>query len=217
MQSIGDLPGGPVSAVATACSYGGGVMAGYSRSENTIGSEGQREAFRWTSDGMVGLGDLEGGSFHSVVTDMNADGSVIVGYSRTSLDDEAFIWDGPFGMRNLREVLAREYGLAMQLGSWLLVGPAYISADARAICGNGVNPDGRGEAWVVYLDGIPPPPCPADFNNDDCLNSQDFFDFLLCFFDPLACPPLAADFNTDGTVTTQDFFDFLEAFFAGCP
>jgi hypothetical protein len=54
--------------------------------------------------------------------------------------------------------------------------------------------------------------CAADFNNDELVNSQDFFDFLTAFF---ATDP-AADFNGDDVINSQDFFDFLTAFFAGC-
>src|SRR5690606_10215323 len=43
--------------------------------------------------------------------------------------------------------------------------------------------------------------CPADFNNDDVVNSQDFFDFLTAFF---ATAP-EADFNNDEIVNSQDF------------
>ncbi len=53
--------------------------------------------------------------------------------------------------------------------------------------------------------------CPADFNCDGAVNSQDFFDFLSAFFAG------NADFNHDGATNSQDFFDFLAAFFAGCP
>ena len=55
-------------------------------------------------------------------------------------------------------------------------------------------------------------PCPADFNDDAFINSQDFFDFLGAFFGNVP----AADFNHDTLINSQDFFDFLAAFFAGC-
>jgi hypothetical protein len=52
--------------------------------------------------------------------------------------------------------------------------------------------------------------CACDWNNDENLNSQDFFDFLTAFFAE------NADFNEDGVTNSQDFFDFLTCFFAGC-
>jgi hypothetical protein len=54
--------------------------------------------------------------------------------------------------------------------------------------------------------------CPADFNCDGVVNSQDFFAYVGSFFGGLA----NADFNHDGMVNSQDFFDFLAAFFSGC-
>lgn len=55
-------------------------------------------------------------------------------------------------------------------------------------------------------------PCPADFNHDGIVSSQDFFDFLAAFF--VGAPE--ADLNADGAVTSNDFFDFLGAFFQEC-
>lgn len=54
--------------------------------------------------------------------------------------------------------------------------------------------------------------CPADFNLDGALNSQDYLDFVAAFL----AGDLAADFNADGSVASQDFFDYMAAFFAGC-
>jgi hypothetical protein len=54
--------------------------------------------------------------------------------------------------------------------------------------------------------------CPADFNLDSVVNSQDFFDFLNAFFGGQP----SADFNNDSVINSQDFFDFLNSFFAGC-
>lgn len=53
-------------------------------------------------------------------------------------------------------------------------------------------------------------PCPCDINDDNFLNTQDFFDFLVGFFGN------DADFNMDSFTNSQDFFDFLTCFFAGC-
>ncbi|MBC7772555.1 MAG: hypothetical protein H7210_08690 [Pyrinomonadaceae bacterium] len=52
----------------------------------------------------------------------------------------------------------------------------------------------------------------SDTNNDGAQNSQDFFDFLVLFFNNSS----QADFNCSGSINAQDFFDFLTCFFSGC-
>lgn len=59
---------------------------------------------------------------------------------------------------------------------------------------------------------VPRPVCEGDFNHDDFVNSQDFFDFLGALFEGVP----AADVNADGFVNSQDFFDFIVRFFSGC-
>lgn len=48
--------------------------------------------------------------------------------------------------------------------------------------------------------------CDADLNCDGLVNSQDFYDFLIAFFE------LRADINRDGVTNSQDLFDLLEPF-----
>lgn len=117
-------------------------------------------AFRWTAeDGIRDLGDLPGGRMESGAYGVSADGSVIVGSSSSgfiSIDPpslfptyEAFIWDAEHGMRSLRDVLQSDYRL--DLSGWTLLDATAISADAQIICGNGVNPVGYAEPWIVHL------------------------------------------------------------------
>lgn len=55
-----------------------------------------------------------------------------------------------------------------------------------------------------------PDECPFDWDGSDKINSQDFFNFLVDFFDG------DADFNDDAVANSQDFFDYLACFFTGC-
>jgi hypothetical protein len=76
----------------------------------------------------------------------------------------------------------------------------------------------EGDYTATFSIGVPcVAACPCDFNRDHSLNSQDFFDFIACFF-TAGCAQ--ADYNHDNNANSQDFFDFLTCFFnppAGCP
>lgn len=103
-------------------------------------------------------------------------------------------------------------GTMIDLNSRIPADSGWVLTHAEAINDGGVivgwgRYQGRTLAFVLA-----PSACPADFNADGAVNSQDFFDFLGAFF---ASSP-SADFNTDGAINSQDFFDFLAAFFAGC-
>jgi hypothetical protein len=74
----------------------------------------------------------------------------------------------------------------------------------------GGGPGEQGGFTISRIGGDCPNACPCDWNHDNALNSQDFFDFLNSFFAG------NADFNHDNITNSQDFFDFLNCFFAGC-
>lgn len=144
MVGLGDLPGGDSWSIAEAVSSDGSVVVGVS--ESALG----REAFRWTeATGMVGLGDIPGGIFESRAHAVSDDGHVIVGLSFTDVGTQAFIWDDAHGMRLLEDVLVNDYGL--DLTGWILASANAISGDGLVIAGQGFNPEGKFEGWVVSL------------------------------------------------------------------
>jgi hypothetical protein len=67
----------------------------------------------------------------------------------------AFFWEAQQGMRNLQSVLEADYG--MDLTGWQLTSAVDISDDGLVIAGNGINPLGQQEGWVVRLEAIPEP------------------------------------------------------------
>jgi hypothetical protein len=82
-----------------------------------------------------------------------------------------------------------------------------VSGDA-AVIGAYAQENVKGAAYLFELNCQ----CPADFNGDGEVNSQDFVAFLNAF---VAGEP-EADFNGDGEINSQDFVAFLNAFVAGC-
>jgi probable HAF family extracellular repeat protein len=53
---------------------------------------------------MIALGDLPGGDFISVALGVSADGSVVVGASRSDMTSEAFLWTAGSGMVGLGDL-----------------------------------------------------------------------------------------------------------------
>ena len=123
---LGVLSGGRYSSTATEVSADGSIIVGHSSSANVTGTYGT-EAFRWTeSGGMVGLGDLSGGSFGSAATSISADGSIIVGRGSSINGNEAFRWTESGGMVGLGYLPGGSFSTATS-----------ISADGSVIVGQG--------------------------------------------------------------------------------
>ena len=106
---------------------------------------------------MIGLGDLPGGIFESQAHATSADGSVVVGESRSaSIFLEAFLWTSGTGMQNLRDLLIA--GGVTSVTNWHLASATGVSADGHTFVGYGVNPTGDSEAWIATIPDIVPEP-----------------------------------------------------------
>jgi probable HAF family extracellular repeat protein len=95
MQDMGNLLGDASYAEAFSVSFDGAVVVGASDSPS-----GMREAFRWTTQGMTGLGFLAGGDW-SEAKDTSAAGAVVVGHSNGTAGRQAFRWTAASGMVGL--------------------------------------------------------------------------------------------------------------------
>lgn len=201
-----DLPGGFAFGEAWGISGNGLVIVGDSESENGI------EATKWVDGQPVALGDLPGGDFNSSANDASEDGSVIVGYGTSATSGflgEAVYWDAS-GVHSIRDLLV---AAGVDMTGWTLQVATGVSADGRTIVGNGTDPEGNPQGWIVVLGETTA--CAADFNNDGDVNPDDLGDFINCYFgnaaNPGSCP--GADFNGDNDPNPDDLGDYINAYF----
>jgi uncharacterized membrane protein len=82
-----------------------------------------------------------------------SDAGLVVGWSCSPPpgpgDCDAFLWDERNGMRVLKQVLEAETGL--DLDGWDLSTASDITPDGLTIVGNGFDPQGRPQAWIVVV------------------------------------------------------------------
>jgi uncharacterized membrane protein len=160
-------------------------------------------AWRWTqATGFEPLPTIPGDD-GAQAEDVSEDGRIIVGTSSPPTLSRAFIWSHGAGTLPLDEFLVSR---GVDLRGWTLYTASGISADGRTVVGSGVDALGRHGGYVVTIAD-----CPAGFNADGVINTQDFFNFL----DAFLLSEDTADFNDDTAINSSDFFDFLNAYFAG--
>jgi uncharacterized membrane protein len=141
---------------ATAVTPDGQVIVGLTSGE-------QSQAFRWEGGVVVLLG-LMPGDDASHAYDVSSSGNVIVGagtVGSTGLS-RATIWDPVHGLRNLQAAVQGDFGL--DTSGWTLEKARAVSESGTTIVGQGINPAGRREGWVITLrdnDSIPS-------TNDNC-------------------------------------------------
>jgi hypothetical protein len=142
-----------VESEAKAASYDGSTVVGNSKVDDpNDASKSVKQAFIWQGGVMTGLGFLAdaAGPFESKVAGVSADGSVVVGDSKTADGKEAFIWTAEWNeMRSVREILEEDLGV--DLTGWTLDKAPVMSSDGETIIVLAKNPDGDVEAFVSYV------------------------------------------------------------------
>ena len=142
-----------VESEAKAASYDGSTVVGNSKVDDPNDpSKSVKQAFIWQGGVMTGLGFLAdaAGPFESKATGVSADGTVVVGDSKTADGKEAFIWIAEWDeMRSVREIL--EDDLGVDLTGWTLDKAPVMSSDGETIIVLAKNPDGDVEAFISYV------------------------------------------------------------------
>ena len=129
-------------------------MIGTSRVDdpNNPTKKSAKQAFIWEAGVMTGLGFLAdaAGPFESKATGVSANGSVVVGESKTAAGKEAFIWTAESNeMRSLRDLIEEDLGI--DLTGWTLDKPPVLSSDGETMVALAINPDGDVEVFVTYV------------------------------------------------------------------
>jgi uncharacterized membrane protein len=147
--------GGGYHDILKAVSADGSVAVGFTN------PGGGAKAWRVTiGDGVEILQEAHACCGHDIseATGISADGSVIVGDFGSYIGPtDAMIWTRALGgMDSLRSVLASKYGasLSSAFSGWSQTKATAISGDGRVIVGNGIDPSGHAEGWIVSTPGL---------------------------------------------------------------
>ena len=81
---------------------------------------------------------------------MSEDGNTIAGGYNHGSGNEPFLWTASRGFEPLTAVF-EQVGLADATRNWQLKQVKWISADGATIAGDGINPQGANESWIVQL------------------------------------------------------------------
>ena len=205
IRDLGALAGGGFSEPFS-ISANGRIVVGRSESAR---SGGTLEAYRWHPDlGMHALDPIVDGGLQSSARASSDEDTVVGDYGPIG-NRQAFIWAPHLGRRDLRMHLITQYGLANELANWTLTRATEISADGRIIAGNGINPLGQPEAWVVDLDG--PDIAEVRLRPIDPTSSPSLWElYLQCGDLPIA--ELNFGVILPEAYEPEDFFNFADCF-----
>lgn len=145
IQSLGDLPGNYYPSTTPDLSEGlgisadGSVVVGYATDDT-----GTRAAF-WDAAGT--LHPITPGNMSSALA-ASTDGSLVLGGRSYG---PSIVWDAAHGTRPLDSFLPDDFGLGSAIAGWTLEKAYGLSADGSVLLGEGLNPNGDRETFLVNL------------------------------------------------------------------
>lgn len=148
-----------------------------------------------------GSGDFEFPEVSAVITGTGS-------YTGYGLIIGPLIGSGAFDLGDFGAVTSAIAGNISVVGGQITLSGAQVFANSGDIQGVTVSIDGS--ATLVATGDAPA--CPADFNNDGSVNTQD----VLAFLNAWTADDASADCTGDGSINTQDVICFLNAWTAGC-
>jgi hypothetical protein len=132
----------------TDLSPAGNIAVGFEQAGSTM------RAFRWeASTGLVYLDATGPAGDGSYARATNFDGTVVVGdYLRFGQPGtRAFVWTPASGLVDLQDELVQQRGLGAALAGWQLLTATDVDFTGNTIVGQGINPNGCEQAFVVRL------------------------------------------------------------------
>lgn len=144
--SLGEIPTGFAESVPHGITPDGSTVVGFLTRPNV---PDQQRAFRWTADdGYQVLAAIDGVNSIRAFDASATPSPTIIGSGFFDGNERAVIWTPDGRAHVLSDYLA---SLGAELDTWTLLRAESISDDGLTIAGNGLNPDGVAEGWVVHI------------------------------------------------------------------
>jgi probable HAF family extracellular repeat protein len=204
IQPLGDLAGGGFASAAFDITDDGSIFVGYGTSDT--GQEG----CIWTNGVPQGVGAFPSDEPSATLFGVTAIGTIAVGSSFVDPFTEAAIWRDGVGLEHFQTVLTNEFGV--DTSGWILFEARAISANGRAIVGQGLNPQNVIEAFLVRF----PNPCPGDINGDYEVSIDDLTQLLSNYGAQSGASEADGDLDFDDDVDLSDLALLLSNFGALC-
>jgi uncharacterized membrane protein len=150
MTGLGFPPSDTLS-VANGISGDSKTVVGYGR-PTANGINGETTAFYWTTLSGIQPLSAPAGLPYTIANAVNEHGTIIVGCATASttegIGDQAIMWNNKRIPKTLASVAAQN---GLSLAGWTLICATSVSASGKTIVGNGIDPDGHNEAWILQL------------------------------------------------------------------